>query len=117
MDKNERYSKLLEEQIEAIKGENRYLEFKLNYQEADKLGRYISALSNGACLDRKDFGYLYFGIEDETLSIIGTTFDVTKVKAQGNEALELYLRRMITPKINFVIDDFFIAEIRKFGLL
>lgn len=107
MDKNERYSKLLEEQIEAIKGENRYLEFKLNYQEADKLGRYISALSNGACLDRKDFGYLYFGIEDETLSIIGTTFDVTKVKAQGNEALELYLRRMITPKINFVIDDFF----------
>lgn len=87
------YSCLLDEQIRCAKKENRYLEFKSNYQDADRLGRYISALSNGACLDRQDFGYLYFGIDDGTLEITGTCFDISKAKAKGNQALELYLRR------------------------
>lgn len=106
MDKNTKYSKLLDEQIESIKKENRYLEFKSNYQDADQIGKYISALSNGACLDGQDFGYLYFGVQDETLEVIGTSFKPSVVKAQGNQALELYLRLMISPKINFSIDDF-----------
>ncbi len=106
MDKNTKYSKLLDEQIASIKKENRYLEFKSNYQDADQIGKYISALSNGACLDGQDFGYLYFGVQDETLEVIGTSFKPSVVKAQGNQALELYLRLMISPKINFSIDDF-----------
>ena len=105
-DKNVKYSEILKGQISTLKKENRYVEFKSNYQEADRLGQYISALSNGACLDRQDFGYLYFGIEDETLHVVGTTFDPSKEKARGNEALELYLRRFITPRINFVIEEF-----------
>lgn len=64
------------------------------------------ALLNGACLDGQDFGYLYFGVQDETLEVIGTSFKPSVVKAQGNQALELYLRLMISPKINFSIDDF-----------
>ena len=88
MDINQKYTDLLKKQIESIKKECRYLEFKSNYQEADKLGRYISALSNGACLDHQDYAYLYFGVDDETLEVKGTTFDCSKVKAQGNEALE-----------------------------
>ncbi len=106
MDKDIKYSKLLNQQIDSIKKENRYIEFKSNYQDVDKLGKYISALSNGACLDGQDFGYLYFGVQDESLEIIGTTFTPSKTKAQGNEALELYLRRMISPKIDFSIEDF-----------
>lgn len=106
MDKDIKYSKLLNHQINSIKKENRYIEFKSNYQDVDKLGKYISALSNGACLDGQDFGYLYFGIQDESLEVIGTTFTPSKTKAQGNEALELYLRRMISPKIDFSIEDF-----------
>ena len=100
------YSSLLDGQIRYARKENRYLEFKSNYQDADRLGRYISALSNGACLDRQDFGYLYFGIDDGTLEIKGTSFDASKAKAKGSQALELYLRRMISPKINFSITDF-----------
>lgn len=106
MDKNAKFSTLLDEQIASIQKENRYIEFKSNYQIPDKLGQYISALSNGACLDGKDFGYLYFGVQDETLEIVGTSFDPSKEKAQGNQSLELYLRVMISPKINFTIDDF-----------
>lgn len=106
MDINQKYTDLLKKQIESVKKECRYLEFKSKYQEADKLGRYISALSNGACLDHQDYAYLYFGVDDETLEVKGTTFDCSKVKAQGNEALELYLRRMVVPKLNFSIVEF-----------
>lgn len=106
MDVNQKYTSQLNEQIAKIGKECRYLEFKSNYQEVDKLGRYISALSNGACLDHQDFAYLYFGVDDETLEIKGTTFDCAKVKAAGNEALELYLRRMVVPKVNFSIIEF-----------
>lgn len=106
MDVNQKYTSQLNEQIAKIGKECRYLEFKSNYQEVDKLGRYISALSNGACLDHQDFAYLYFGVDDDTLEIKGTTFDCAKVKAVGNEALELYLRRMVVPKVNFSIIEF-----------
>lgn len=106
MNKNERYTALLKSQIDTLKKENRFLEFKSNYQDADKLGKYISALSNGACLDHQDFAYLYFGVEDETLAIKGTSFDISKLKAEGNQSLEIYLRRMVEPKITFDIEEF-----------
>lgn len=103
---DQKYTLLLKEQISSLKKENRFLEFKSNYQDAQKLGKYISALSNGACLDRQDFAYLYFGINDETLDAEGTTFDPLRTKAIGNQDLELYLRQYISPKINFSIDTF-----------
>lgn len=104
---NEIYSRLLDRMIDSSKKENRYLEFKSNYQDAQHLGEYISALSNGACLDRQDYGYLFFGVDDETLAIKGTTFDVSRVKAKGNQALLLYLKLYITPKIDFHFEEFF----------
>lgn len=106
MNKNQKYTALLKEQIATIKKENRYLEFKSNYQTPERIGKYISALSNGACLDHQDFGYLYFGVEDETLVIKGTTFDPS-MKAEGNQYLEMYLRQMISPKISFNVEEFF----------
>ena len=106
MDKNEKYTELLKEQIATLKKENRFLEFKSNYQDCNRLGKYISALSNGACLDHQDFAYLYFGVEDGTLLVKGTTFDISKQKAEGNQSLEIYLRRLVSPKITFEIDEF-----------
>ena len=38
MDVNQKYTSLLNEQIAKIGKECRYLEFKSNYQEVDKLG-------------------------------------------------------------------------------
>ena len=35
----------MKSQIESVKKENRYLEFKSNYQDAHKLGQYVSALN------------------------------------------------------------------------
>lgn len=107
MSKDKEYVALLKKQIVEIGKETKCLEFKSNYQDADKLGKYISALSNGACLDNKDFGYLYFGVEDETLILLGTSFDISRIKAKGNQNLEIYLRQYITPKIDFRIEDFY----------
>jgi ATP-dependent DNA helicase RecG len=107
MDKNNRYIQLLKHQIAKYKKEKRFIEYKSNYQDATKLGRYISALSNGACLENEEYAYLYFGVEDETLEVRGTTFDSSKVKAKGNQLLEIFLRQYITPKIDFIINEFF----------
>lgn len=103
---NELYSELLDRMIKRNQKENRYLEFKSNYQDAQHLGEYISALSNGACLDRQDYGYLFFGVDDDTLAIKGTTFDVTRLKAKGNQALSLYLKLYVEPKIDFRFEEF-----------
>ena len=106
MNKNRYYTELLDEQLSQNTDENRFLEFKSNYQDVDRLGKYISALSNGACLDNQEKGYLYFGVEDRTHCVKGTKFDYKQQKAVGNQNMELYLRRMITPKINFQIEEF-----------
>ena len=103
---NNTYSKLLDSLISQYRKENRFLEFKSNYQSAEKLGHYISALSNGACLDHVDYGYLFFGIENNTLKIKGTTFDWERENVKNGQSLELYLRRNISPSIPFLIDEF-----------
>lgn len=54
----------MDELIATYNRETRHLEFKGNYQDANTLGEYISALSNGATLDNEDNGYLFFGIDD-----------------------------------------------------
>ena len=94
--------------------ECRWLEFKSNYQDPHRLGKYISALSNGACLDNQDFGYLYFGVEDGTLQLKGTTFKPLQTKAKGNQDLELFLRQYISPKINFTIEEFYDSQEQHF---
>lgn len=106
-EKDKRYSELLDKQISEIKKECRSLEFKSNHLEYERLGKYISALSNGACLDGEDYAYLYFGVDDKTLNIKGTTFGENEEKAKGQQSLDLTLRREITPKINFQFETFY----------
>jgi len=106
MEKDIQYTSLLKQQLQQFSDENRFLEFKSNYQDVDRIGKYISALSNGACLDNEQKGYLYFGVDDTTHAVKGTKFDYAHEKAIGNQDLELYLRRLISPKINFTIEEF-----------
>ena len=99
-------TKILEE-ITAYKAEERWFEFKLNKGSIsnDEIGQYISALSNGATIANKLFGYLIWGVEDVTHDIKGTNFTFVGAK-QGNQDLELWLRMLLHPKINFTIHEF-----------
>ena len=54
--------------------ESEWLEFKHNFHSNEEIGERISALSNSACLLDKSFGYLVFGVVDETHEVLGTTF-------------------------------------------
>lgn len=91
--------------------EQAWLEFKTNValQKAsitpEGIGEYISALSNGACISNKDFGYLVLGIQDKTHAVVGTNFKPYQYKI-GNQDFELWLRTMLHPKINFEVFEF-----------
>ncbi|PKL85701.1 MAG: transcriptional regulator [Ignavibacteriae bacterium HGW-Ignavibacteriae-1] len=87
--------------------EQPWLEFKLNKGSIsnEQLGEYISALSNGATISNKPFGYLVWGVEDETLTIKGTNFTFVNAK-QGNQDLEFWILNFLHPKINFEIFEF-----------
>jgi ATP-dependent DNA helicase RecG len=87
--------------------EQQWLEFKLNKGSItnEQIGEYISAMSNGATIANKPFGYLVWGVEDETLIVKGTNFTFENAK-QGNQDLELFIRSYLHPKINFEIFEF-----------
>ncbi|MCP5515620.1 MAG: ATP-binding protein, partial [Spirochaetales bacterium] len=98
------YSHLLKELI-TIPGETEWIEFKMNNQDPQEIGEYISALANTAALYGKSFGYIIWGIEDSSHNIMGTNFSPKKAK-KGNEELENWLFRLISPKINFFFHEF-----------
>lgn len=105
MTRNQELTELLDSSIKTYARENRFLEFKSNHVSPEDLGKYISALSNGACLEREENGYLFFGVDDGSHEVVGTSFDIATAK-KGGQDLELYLRVNVTPKINFQIERF-----------
>lgn len=66
---------LLEEMLN-LPAENEVVEFKKaqNGFDTQKLGEYFSALSNEANLSKKEFGWLLFGIDDKTHTVLGTQY-------------------------------------------
>lgn len=87
--------------LRALPKENEWVEFKSGTATTnDKLGQYISAISNAACIHNQDFGYLIFGIADDTHEVLGTSFKF-KNKKEGNQELELYIRQYLHPSIRF----------------
>jgi len=102
----EQLNDLLEELV-ALPSETEWIEFKLNKGSIsnEQIGEYLSALSNGATIANKPFGYLVWGINDNSHDIMGTNFSFIDAK-QGNQNLELWLRTLLHPKINFEIFEF-----------
>ncbi len=83
--------------------ESEWIEFKSNRYESHEIGKYLSALSNSACLLGKPYGYLVFGIDDQAHQIVGTSFDPysDKEKGKGNQSLLLWLSTNLQPNIGF----------------
>lgn len=80
--------------------ETEWLEFKRNQAEPREIGEYISALANAAALNGKASAYLIWGIDDGTHAIVGTSFSPAMAKT-GNEPLEAWLHRLLTPPTHF----------------
>ncbi len=80
--------------------ETEWVEFKLNDAEPQYVGECVSALANSAALAGKAFAYLVWGVADGDHSIVGTQF-VPRAAKVGNEELENWLLRLLSPKIDF----------------
>ena len=90
------------ERLLKLPKECEWAEFKMNLKTEEEIGKYISALSNGACLQNEPFGYLVFGINDVTLQPEGTTFKPLFHKV-GKEELEHWLLQRLSPRIEIAI--------------
>jgi len=101
--------KIIVDELVSIPQETEWLEFKLNFHSNEEIGERISALSNGACLSNKQYGYLVFGVEDKTHKIKGTDFKV-KSATKGSEELENWLIQRLDPRIDFETYEFFYEE-------
>ena len=80
--------------------ETEWVEFKHQNFDPDKIGEYISALSNSAALHSQEFGYLVWGVEDGTHRPVGTDVQPQQRKI-GNEPLENWLSHHLQPRIDF----------------
>ena len=96
---------LLINELKENPSENEWIEFKHNFHSCDEIGEDISALSNAACIHKQPFGYLVFGIDDKTHTIVGTNLKAKSHK-KGNEELENWLVTRLNPRIDFSIHEF-----------
>ena len=109
IDRSDDYIISLIQELLKQPNETEWLEFKHNNYDKEMIGEYISALSNSAALNGKTNAYMIWGVNDETHQILGTTFYPSQT-TKGNEALENWLLRLLTPKIDFkfyevIMDD------------
>ncbi len=87
-------------ELRKLSHETEWSEFKVNYRESRAVGRYISALANAAALHGKTHAYMLWGIENGTHTVVGTDFSPATAK-KGNEPLETWLLRLLSPRIDF----------------
>jgi len=92
-------------ELRSLPKETEWLEFKHNNGIPEEIGQYISALANSAALCGKANGYLVWGVEDGSHDLVGTTFRPTQAK-QGDEELENWLLRLLSPRIHFRLIEF-----------
>jgi predicted HTH transcriptional regulator len=91
------------DKVRAAPAETEWIEFKLSYANPQRIGEYISAISNSASLNGQKAGYIIWGIDDKTHEIVGTNFRPRICKGKGNEDLEPWLLRGLNPAVDVKI--------------
>lgn len=90
----------------SLPQECEWIEFKTSNADPQQIGEYLSAISNSAALHRQSHGYILWGIEDGSHEIKGTSFRPRQSKGAGNEDLEPWLARLLSPRMEFRIYEF-----------
>lgn len=97
------------QKLTALPKETEWVEFKHNFHSPEEIGERISAIANSAALLNEPFGYIVFGVEDETHQVIGTTFKAKQHK-KGGEELEMWLLNRLNPRIDIECYEFEMDE-------
>jgi ATP-dependent DNA helicase RecG len=80
--------------------ENEWVEFKVNSDEHDEIGEYVSCLANSAALVGQEAGYLVWGVTDAAHDVVGRHFRPQRAK-KGNEDLLHWILRLLEPQVEF----------------
>lgn len=100
IDRSHEYLLSILQELRNLPAETEWVEFKHNNDNPEEIGEYLSALANSAALMGKVNAYMVWGIDNQTHDLLGTHFRLAHCKV-GNEELESWLLRQLTPKINF----------------
>jgi len=109
VNRSDEYLSSLVRELCKLPHETEWVEFKQSDSDPQQIGEYISSLSNSAALVGKACAYLVWGVHDADHAIVGTSFKPRGVKV-GNEELENWLLRLLTPKIHFHFYELWIAD-------
>lgn len=82
-----------------------WIEVKEEQINEDKLGETISAIANSCLLEGKECGYILIGVKDKVWEVVGTSKKFSNFHVKGGQDVELYLKTMLTPEINFYFFD------------
>jgi predicted HTH transcriptional regulator len=91
--------------------ETEWTELKKDNDAPEEIGEYLSAISNSAALHGKESGFIVWGVDDATHGLVGTGFKPRSTKV-GNEDLESWLARLLTPRIDFRIHEIQLGGLR-----
>lgn len=94
----------LVQELRSYDNEKPWIEFKHNNYDPEMIGRTLSALANSAAIESHDFGYMVWGVHDETHEIVGTDYDLQSLK-KGNQELENWLRYLLSNNAEFRYDS------------
>ena len=86
--------------LRRLPAETTWAEFKENNTDPNVIGKLISALSNAARIEGRDFGYVVWGVRDGDQVVTGTRFEPRSAKRRG-QPLEFWLSRMLQPGVAF----------------
>jgi len=100
VDRSNEYLLSLLHELRNLPKETEWVEFKHNNANPEEVGEYLSALANAAAFTGKVHAYMVWGVDDQSHEVLGTSFDPAVAKI-GNEELESWLLRQLSPKINF----------------
>ena len=88
------------EDLRALPGETSWAEFKTSNDRPALIGKLISALSNAARLEGRDFGYVVWGIRDDDRHVVGTSFQPDAARRQ-RQPLAFWLAQRLRPDVPF----------------
>ena len=99
VNRSQEYLTSLVHELTKLGMETEWVEFKVNNDNPQEIGEYLSALSNTAALLEKSHAYVIWGIDNQTGDLCGSTFSPTRTRV-GGEELESWLMRLLSPRIN-----------------
>lgn len=94
----ERTRALIDELL-SLPAETERVEFKGNDADPPTIGKLVSALSNSARLADRPFAYVLWGVRDSDREAVGTTFEPSSRKHQG-QPLEFWLAQRLRPGVD-----------------